>query len=177
MATADHFSDFYEISQLPSIQSSAVVQATKQHFGHHGIPHTLFMDNGSQYTSDLFKEFSKTHKFNHITSLLVTIQIWKVSQTTSFVQLMMWTWHSCQCITLQLAGYTFSPAVRSLLRVLRSNLPQPITTLEPRHSPCDKVVSDHLHCKLQKKQNYDKHTRQLLPYYPLGSYVQASPYV
>ena len=68
LVTVDHFSDFYEIDCLPSIQSSALVQATKQHFGGHGIPHTLLTDNGSQYTSDLFKEFAKTYKFNHITS-------------------------------------------------------------------------------------------------------------
>ena len=47
LVTVDHFSDFYEIDRLPSIQSSAVVQATKQHFGRHGIPHTLLTDNGS----------------------------------------------------------------------------------------------------------------------------------
>ena len=63
-------------TSVTSIQSSAVVQATKQHFGRHGIPRTLLMDNGSQYTSDLFKEFTKAYKFDHITSLLVTIQIW-----------------------------------------------------------------------------------------------------
>ena len=45
-----------------------LVQGTKQHFGRHGIPHTLLTDNGSQYTSDLFKEFAKTYRFNHITS-------------------------------------------------------------------------------------------------------------
>lgn len=162
-------------TSVTSIQSSAVVQATKQHFGRHGIPRTLLMDNGSQYTSDLFKEFTKAYKFDHITSLLVTIQIWtscKVSQTTSFVQLMMWTWHSCQCITLHLAGHTFSLAERLFGHVLCSNLPQPITFC----FCCSfVVVSDHLHRKLQQKQNYDKHTRPLHLYYPPGSYVQASP--
>lgn len=37
------------------------------------------------------------------------------------------------------------------------------------------MVSDHLHRKLQQKQNHDKHTRHLLAYYPPDSYVQASP--
>jgi len=68
LVTIDHFSDFYEIDRLPSIQSSAVVQVTKQHFARHGIPHTLLTDNGSQITSDLFKEFAKQYQFNHITS-------------------------------------------------------------------------------------------------------------
>lgn len=99
LVTVDHFS---EIDHLPSIQSSAVVQAPKQHFGHHGIPHTLLTDNGSQYTSDLFKEFAKTYKFNHITSS----PSWSQSNgraeaavksvKTSFAQLKMLTWHSFQ---------------------------------------------------------------------------------
>ena len=52
LVTVDHYSDFYELDQLPTIQSSAVIQATKQHFGRHGIPHILITDNGGQYTSD-----------------------------------------------------------------------------------------------------------------------------
>ena len=46
--TVDHVSDFYDIDRLPSIQLSAVVQATKQHFRRSGIPHTLLTDNESQ---------------------------------------------------------------------------------------------------------------------------------
>ena len=73
------------------------------------------------------------------------------------------------------AGHTFSPAQRLFGSVLRSNLPQPITTLEPRHSPHDIEVSNHLHHKLQEKQGYDKHARHLLPNFPPGSYVFAKP--
>lgn len=48
-------------------------------------------------------------------------------------------------------------------------------TLEPCHSPHDIVVSNHLHCKLQQKQAYDKHARHLLPNFPPSSYVFAKP--
>ena len=44
-----------------------VIQATKQHFNWHGIPHTLITDNGAQFTSDLFKTFAMRYQFNHIT--------------------------------------------------------------------------------------------------------------
>ena len=66
MVTVDHYSDFYEIDHLPTIQSSAVIQASKQHFGCHGIPHTLITDNGAQFTSDLFRTFSRKYGFNHV---------------------------------------------------------------------------------------------------------------
>ena len=50
LVTVDHYSDFYEINKLSSIQSSTIIAATKQHFGRYGIPHTLLTDNGSQYS-------------------------------------------------------------------------------------------------------------------------------
>ena len=181
LVTVDHFSDFYEIDRLPSIQSSAVVQATKQHFGHHGIPHTLLTDNGSQYTSDLFKEFAKTYKFNHITSSPSWSQSnGRAEATVKSAKNILRTAKDVGLALLSVrntprAGHTFSPAQRLFGHVLRSNLPQPITTLEPRHSPHDIVVSNHLHRKLQQKQAYDKHGRHLLPNFPPGSYVFAKP--
>ena len=63
-------SDFYEIDKLPAIQSSAVIQVTKQHFGRHGIPHTLIADSGAQFTSDLSKTFAEKNQFNHFTTSL-----------------------------------------------------------------------------------------------------------
>jgi len=60
-------SDYYELDRLPSIQASAVIQATKQHFGRHGVPHTLITDNGAQFTSEAFKTFAEKYKFHHIT--------------------------------------------------------------------------------------------------------------
>ena len=64
--TVDYYSDFYEIDKLPTMQSSAVTQFTKQHFGRHGIPYTLIIDSGAQFTSDLSKTFTEK---NHLTTL------------------------------------------------------------------------------------------------------------
>ena len=68
LITVDHYSDFYELDRLPSIQSSSVIQATKQHFSRHGVPHTLITDNGAQFTSEAFRAFAERYKFKHITS-------------------------------------------------------------------------------------------------------------
>ena len=129
LVTVDHLSDFYEIDRLTAIQSSAVVQATKQHFGRHGIPHTLLTDNGSRYTSDLFKEFAKTYKFSHITSSPYWFQsngraeaavksAKHILRTAKDVDLTLLSVHNTPP-----AGHTFSPAQRLFGRVLRSNLP------------------------------------------------------
>lgn len=37
LVTVDHYSDFLELDQPPTIQSSAVTQANKQHISRHGI--------------------------------------------------------------------------------------------------------------------------------------------
>lgn len=95
--TVDYYSDFYEIDKLPTIQSSAVIQITKQHFVRHGIPHTLIADSGAQFASDLSKTFAEKNQFNHFT----TSPYWSQSngraellsnqQNTSCSQLTMWT--------------------------------------------------------------------------------------
>ena len=177
----DHFSDFYKIDRIPFLQSAAVVQATKQHLRHNRIPHTLLTDNGSKYTSDLFKEFTKTYKFNHITSS----PYWSQSNVRAegAVKSAKHILRTAKDVDLALlsdrnnppAGHTFSHAQRLLNRVLCSKLPQPITTLEPRHCLHDMVVFNPLHRKLQQKQAYDKHARPLLPNFAPGSYVFVKP--
>ena len=48
--------------------TSVVVTHLKSIFTRHGIPETLVSDNGPQYSSMEFKEFSKEYELNHITS-------------------------------------------------------------------------------------------------------------
>ena len=59
------------------------------------------------------------------------------------------------------AGHVFSPAQRLFGRTLRTDLPQSAATLEPRTSPRDTVVLEHLHRKSQQK----KHTTSVLDHH------------
>ena len=115
LVTVDHYSDFYEIDRLPTIQSSAVIQVTKKHFGRYGVPHTLITDNGTQFTSDLFKTFANNYKFHHITSSPYWSQsngraeaAVKSAKHILLILLMISTWHCCLSATLPL------PDTRSL---------------------------------------------------------------
>ena len=49
-------------------RSITVINSIKSIFARHGIPENVISDNGRQYTSDEFKEFSKKYQFKHITS-------------------------------------------------------------------------------------------------------------
>ena len=163
MVTVDHYSDFYELDKLPTIQSSAVIQATKQHFSRHGIPHTLITDNGAQFTSDLFKTFTKMYQFNHITSSPYWSQSnGRAEAAVKSAKHILLTAEDVDLALLSVwntppAGHTFSPAQRLFGRVLRSDLPQLAHTLEPFTPSHDTVVADHIHRKLKQKNAYDKH--------------------
>ena len=57
-----------ELAQLPNAPSDTVITHTKSIFVQHGIPKIVFSDNGPQYSSNEFKNFSKSWDFIHQTS-------------------------------------------------------------------------------------------------------------
>ena len=179
LVTVDHYSDFYETDHLPSIQSSAVIQATKQHFSRHGIPRTLITDNGAQYTSDLFKTFAKKYQFNHITSSPYWSQSnGRAEADVKSAKHILLTAEDVDLALLSVrntppAGHTYSPAQHLFGRALRSDLPQLPASLEPFTPSRDTVVADHVHHKLQQKNSYDKHASVPNPNLPPGCYVYA----
>lgn len=59
LITVDYFSNFWEIDYLPDTKSSTVINKMKAHFARQGIPDMVFSDNGPQYTSKEFQQFSR----------------------------------------------------------------------------------------------------------------------
>ena len=178
--TVDHYSDFYEIDKLPTIQSSAVIQITKQHFVRHGIPHTLIADSGAQFASDLSKTFAEKNQFNHFT----TSPYWSQSNgraeaAVKSAKHILLTGDDVDLALFSIcntppAGHT-SPAQRLFGRSLHSDLPRPASILEPFTPPHDTVVADHAHHKLKHKNAYDKHASAPLSALPSGSYGYKKP--
>ncbi|XP_028411133.1 uncharacterized protein K02A2.6-like [Dendronephthya gigantea] len=64
----DYYSKFPEVAKLPSLKSSATITALKSIFARHGIPDEVVSDNGPQFASVEFKNFSEVWEFLHITS-------------------------------------------------------------------------------------------------------------
>ena len=64
----DYYSSFWEIDSLDKTTSGAIVQKLKLHFARHRITETCVSDNGPQFTSTEFKEFSRQWNFVHVTS-------------------------------------------------------------------------------------------------------------
>ena len=68
LITTDYHSNFFEVDYLSDTTSESVINKMKAHFARHGCPEVVVSDNGSQYTSAAFKEFTKNWQFRHQTS-------------------------------------------------------------------------------------------------------------
>ncbi|XP_015779356.1 PREDICTED: uncharacterized protein K02A2.6-like, partial [Acropora digitifera] len=64
----DSYSDYVEVSQLKATTSTALIEFFKEQFSRHGIPDILMTDNGPQYTSREFTEFTREWEFKYLTS-------------------------------------------------------------------------------------------------------------
>ena len=69
LVTVDYYSNYWEVDRMESSTTSkAVILKLKQQFARHGIPNTVFSDNGPQFDSDEFRRFAREWEFSHVTS-------------------------------------------------------------------------------------------------------------
>jgi len=62
------YSDFWDIDELNSANSSQIITACKRHFARYGIPNQLISDNAAVFIGSDFTSFAKAWEFTHITS-------------------------------------------------------------------------------------------------------------
>jgi transposase InsO family protein len=68
LVTVDYYSRYFEVDELTTTTTTAVVKKLSAHFARHGIPEILISDNGPQFTSEQFAEFVAEWDFKHVTS-------------------------------------------------------------------------------------------------------------
>ncbi|XP_051984856.1 uncharacterized protein K02A2.6-like [Xyrauchen texanus] len=68
LVLVDSYSGWFEIDKLHDLSSSTVITKLKRHFAVHASPHIVFSDNGTQFSSQRFKEFAAAWDFKHTTS-------------------------------------------------------------------------------------------------------------
>ena len=68
VVVVDYTSKFFDMHNLPDMRASTVINKTKSIFARYGIPEEVISDNGSQYSSQQYRSFSKAWNFKHTTS-------------------------------------------------------------------------------------------------------------
>lgn len=68
LLVVDYCSRYPEVIQLQSTTSNSVISLLKLVFAPHGVPELVRSDNGPQYASKEFADFTKNYGFEHTTS-------------------------------------------------------------------------------------------------------------
>ncbi|CAH1366264.1 unnamed protein product [Tenebrio molitor] len=168
LVTVDQYSDFFEIDELKHANTEYTIQLCKRNFSRYGIPTTVITDNGSNFTSEKFKRFTKEWNFQHITSspnhqqgngkaeAAVKIAkglIKKSIETRSDVYKMLLHWRNTP------NKMNSSPAQRMFSRRLRSDIPMIPSKLKPE------VIADVPQAIQEQRNNskryYDRSSQNL----------------
>lgn len=177
----DYFSRYPEVLKLSSTTSSAVISALKATFSRYGIPETVRSDNGPQFSSGEFEQFSKSYGFCHATSSPL------FPQSNGLVERMVKTvkrlLQQSDDPYLALLNYRstplpwckVSPTELLMGRRVRTTLPQLGEQLKPEWTYLVDFRQKDDRFKRKQKKNFDHHHRvQDLPDIPDDSAVWIS---
>ena len=166
----DYYSNFFEINELRSISSASLITAIRPHFARHGIPEFVLSDNGTQYASAEFKEFSDNWGFRHIFSSPLhpqgngkaenavktvknLLRKSKAAHTDPLLAILEWR-------NTPTEGLNSSPAQRLMSRRTRTCLPTTSGLLRPEVPNVDNLNEKE---KAKQRKYYNRHAKNLDP--------------
>ena len=171
LVTVDYFSNFWEVDRLQNTSTITVIKKLKAHFARYGVPCVLISDNGPQFTSSNFQNFSRSYDFEHRTSSpynhkangkaesavkTAKALLRKNDDGDHFLALL-----NHRNTPSQATGT--SPAQRFFGRRTRTLLPTPATLLEPVNPGYKAERSKLLNHQKRMKDSFDKHAKDLPP--------------
>ncbi|XP_062594195.1 uncharacterized protein K02A2.6-like [Saccostrea cucullata] len=137
LLTVDYYSKWPEIIILKDLSSLQVINSLKSMYSKYGIPDELVSDNGPQYASKEFKDFTKEYGFIHTTSsplypksngqaerMVQTVKRLLKKNTDPYKALMDYR-------NTEIQGLGQSPSQMFLGRRLKTNLPIAADLLRP----------------------------------------------
>ena len=160
----DYYSRWIEIAYLQNTSSLSVIEHVKSIFGRYGIPEVVVSDNGPQFSSKDFLQFSKYYGFTHITSsphhpqgngeaerAVGTVKNLLKKTDDPYLALL-----NYRATPLQ-AG--FSPAELLMSRKLRSRVPTLSQNLTPLQQDVQQFKKLDGQMRSQQKLNFDQRHR------------------
>ena len=177
----DSYSDFIEVGELRGTTSSDIITFLKEQFSRHGIPDVLVTDNGPQYYSREFTEFSTAWEFKHVTSSPTHAKSNGKAESAVKVakKLFKKAYRDNKDPWLALLdqrntptqGVNSSPAQRLMSRRTRTLLPVSSNLLYPK---VEEGVTEKLKIKRQKAKSYHDRGAKLLPELEVGQEVRVA---
>ena len=173
LVIVDSYSGWLEIDLLRDLTANTVITKLKRHFSVHGSPHKLISDNGTQFTSQRFRDFALAWDFSHVTSRPEYPQVNRLAERAvrSAKQLMDRSKRDGTDVFLNLLNlrnvprdHTLgSPAERLMSRQTRTTLPVSKRLLVPKSKNNTVVKAGLVRKRLSQKECYDKSSRPLRP--------------
>ena len=68
LLVVDYYSRYIEVAQPSKTTADEVIIYTKSIYAGHGIPEVVVSDNGPQYFSEVYANFTQKFQFEHLTS-------------------------------------------------------------------------------------------------------------
>ena len=181
LVTVDYYSRYFEIDELPTTTSNAIIKRLCHHFARHGIPQILISDNGPQYVSDEFNQFAKSWDFEHKTSSPMysqsnglaekTVQtakrlLSKAHETGTNFERVLLHYRSTPVDNLA------SPAQLLMGRQICSTLPATTNHLKPKIIEPEEVQEKRQLMQNRQQKYYDQHARKEIKELKPGQAVQ-----
>ena len=166
------YSNFFKVDYLTSTTATAVIKKLKEQFSHHGIPETVFTDNGPQFVCREFREFEREWEFQHSTSSPLHPQSnGKVENSVKTFKLLMKALLSKGDVHLALLEFRNTPSERDgvspsqklFSRRMMAHLPMTKELLKPQVVDGNKVMAGAERAKGKQKENYDVKAHSLSP--------------
>lgn len=166
LVTMDYYSKYLDIVKLGLTSSKAVIAKLKDIFAVHGIPGVIVSDNGPQFASREFSEFSKDWNFIHITSSPGFPQANGEAESGVKIAksiLRQSDFHKALLIyrATPIPRLGFSPAELALGRRLRTTVPTLPCNLKQTLVDRDCVQKRDIKAKQYQRDYHDQHSRSL----------------
>ena len=173
LVTVDYFSNFWEIDRLENLKATTTIRKLKAHFARCGTPSVLVSDCGTQFTSDLFRDFVRDWDIEHRTSSPKHSQSngqaeSAVKSAKSIIRKSLEDNYDPYLAILDFRntpsqGSDYSPALKSLGRCTRTLLPTSSNLLKPLGINVEKIKSDRNQRNQRSAKYYNIHAKDLEP--------------
>jgi transposase InsO family protein len=164
VVVVDYYSRYIELMELRSKTTNDVINALRTIFSRHGVPLTVFSDNGPCYAATEFATFADTYGFSHETSSPRYAQSNGAAERA--VQTAKNLLKKADDPYLALLSYRstplangYSPAQLLMGRQIRSTVPAISASLKPSTPDVSKLQEFEKDAKQQQAHSYNKRHR------------------